>query len=196
MTAASGIVHEEFHSRNFAQTGGTLEMCQLWINLPKKYKMTPPKYQPIQSADIPVVQLDDESGYVRVIAGSYNTTTGAATTFSPISIWDVLLKNEKCLEFSVDESHNTMIFVRSGSLQHTQDDSATKSTKIPPMQIILLERQGSLVRVEAMGDTEFLVLSGQPLDEPIAARGPFVMNTREELMEAMVDFQSGRMGQL
>ena len=155
--------------------------------------MSTPKYQPIISSDIPVSMIDDDAGNVRVIAGNFNGLKGAATTFSPINIWDIYLKAGKCLEFEIEQDHNTILFLRSGTVRHT-DETAT--TVISPMQIALLDKFGSRVRLEAMEETQMLVLSGLPLDEPIAARGPFVMNTQAELQQAMIDFKSGRMGKL
>lgn len=194
MTAAKGIIHEEFHSREFAQKGGTLEMAQLWVNLPSRFKMTSPKYQAILSSEIKEVNIDDDNdkGTVRVIAGNYHNVQGPASTFSPVNIWDILLKSGQSFQFEVESDFNCMLFSRKGDFIHK--DSNDKRTVIEPGAIALLERveQTSYVYVEAATeDVRLLVLSGKPLDEPIAARGPFVMNTQEELRQAMTDYQNG-----
>ena len=193
MTAGRGIVHEEFHSKEFATTGGTLEMAQLWVNLPSKYKMSPPKYQPIIASEIKEIQIDDtqDIGIVRLIAGNYKNQKGPASTFSPINIWDVCLKAGHSFQFEVENDFNCILFPRQGNLIHKGTND--KKTTFEPGSVILLERtsESSYVHVEATNeDTKFLVLSGQPLDEPIAARGPFVMNTQAELNQAMTDYQN------
>jgi len=189
MTAASGIIHEEFLSREFLKQGGVLEMVQLWVNLPAKYKMIAPKYQPILSRDIPVVQLPENAGRVRVIAGNFAGIQGAASTFSPVNLWDIHLNAGKSVELTVPEGHNTMLFVRQGKL-------AVGSAEVGPADLALLQREGSHITLQAQQDTSMLLMGGEAIAEPIAASGPFVMNTEQEIRAAMMDYHSGRMGQM
>lgn len=189
MTAASGIIHEEFLSREFLQRGGVLEMVQLWVNLPAKDKMIAPKYQPILSREIPVLQLPDNSGTLRVIAGNYAGTQGAASTFSPVNLWDIKLLAGKTVELEVPEGHNSMVFVRQGKI-------ALGSAVIGAADLALFEKDGTHIRLQAQEDTSLLLMGGEPIAEPIAASGPFVMNTEQEIRLAMMDYQSGRMGQM
>lgn len=189
MTAASGIIHEEFLSRDFLKQGGILEMVQLWVNLPARYKMIAPKYQPILGQNIPVIQLPDHGGAVRVIAGNFAGTQGAASTYSPVNLWDIKLNAGKSVELTVPAGHNTMLFVRQGKL-------ALGSAVMGAADLALLERDGTRIRLQAQEDTSLLLMGGEPLDEPIVASGPFVMNTEQEIRVAMMDYQSGRMGKM
>ncbi len=189
MTAASGIVHEEFLSHEFLKQGGVLEMVQLWVNLPAKYKMTAPKYQSILSKEIPVVPLPDHAGTVRVIAGSYAGTRGAATTFSPVDLWEIKVNAGKCVELAVPEGHNAMLFVRRGSIALDGDKAGTGD-------LVVLERKGTRISVQAQEEVSLLLMGGEPIDEPVVASGPFVMNTEKEIRLAMMDYQSGRMGHI
>lgn len=189
MTAASGIIHEEFLSRDFLQRGGTLEMVQLWVNLPAKYKMTEPKYQPILSRDIPVIPLPDNGGVVRVIAGEFAGVQGVASTYSPVNLWDIKLNAGKAVELTVPEGHNTMLFVRQGRMR-------VGSSVIGAADLALLEQDGTRIRLQTSEDTSLLLMGGEPVAEPIVASGPFVMNTEQEIRRAMMDYQSGRMGQM
>jgi redox-sensitive bicupin YhaK (pirin superfamily) len=192
MTAASGIVHEEYHSTKFSKEGGALEMVQLWVNLPSKDKMVPPRYQPILESDIPSVEMEDGKGSVRIIAGSYNGVKGPALTFSPMNIWQVLIKAHCHFQFEVEEGFNCMTFSRFGRFSHV--DNNEKKTKVESEEMAIFNRDnGSWVKLEAGDeDVSLIVLSGQPLNEPIAARGPFVMNTETELRQAMYDYQTGK----
>ena len=190
MTAASGLMHEEFHSREFTRRGGTLEMAQLWVNLPAKDKMSPPRYQPIVAADIPGVELPDGAGRVRVIAGHYKERKGPASTFTDMNVWDVALAAGKAATFSLPEGHTAMIALFRGALR------VNDKHDVGAAQVVQFDRGGSEVRVEASGDATFLVLTGEPIDEPIAGYGPFVMNTRDEIMTAISDLQQGRFGSL
>lgn len=196
MTAGRGIVHEEYHSETLAREGGTLEMCQLWVNLPRRHKMTRPKYQPILKEDIPQMPLvsDDPTmayGYVRIIAGSYMGATGPAETFTYINVWDLLLTTRgRAVELQLPAGHTTMIFVRRGSVKVGTKDH------VGPQGMVRLEAAGTLVRLEAEeADTQLLLLGGEPINEPIAARGPFVMNTDAELRQANEDYRRGKLGQ-
>jgi redox-sensitive bicupin YhaK (pirin superfamily) len=198
MTAASGIIHEEFHSSNFAKTGGHFEMVQLWVNLPAKYKMTPPKYQPILSADIPVVALPGGAGSVRVVSGDFEGTAGAASTHTPVNMWVIELKAGQSMEASIPEGHNTIVFVRSGAVTTVgrASEQGSGSARIVQGQISIFSQEGSKCSLQAAadGDAQIVVLSGEPINEPVAARGPFVMNTQAELGQAMDDYQRGRFG--
>jgi hypothetical protein len=189
MTAASGIIHEEFLSREFLKRGGILEMAQLWVNLPAKDKMIAPKYQPILGRDIPVVQLAENSGTVRVIAGNFAGTQGAASTFSPVNLWDIKLNAGKSVELTVPEGHNTMLFVRQGKI-------TAGNGVVGTAELALLERAGTRLTLQAQDDTTLLLMGGAPIAEPIVASGPFVMNTEQEIRLAMMDYQSGRMGRI
>jgi redox-sensitive bicupin YhaK (pirin superfamily) len=188
MTAASGILHEEFHSRAFARTGGTLEMVQLWVNLPGKNKTADPGYQTLLNADIPSVDLADGAGRVRVIAGAYQTHKGPARTFTPINIWDVRLARGKTATFDAPEGHTLSVLVLSGVIDVNGQEIAREA------QTVLFSRDGGGVTIEANGDVKLLILTGEPIDEPVVAHGPFVMNTVEEIKQAMLDVQSGKFG--
>ncbi len=187
MTAASGIIHEEFLSTGFLKRGGVLEMVQLWVNLPAKYKMIPPKYQPILSKDISERQLPDGAGSVRVIAGSYGETLGAASTYSPVNLWVIQVAAGKRVELTVPEGHNNMLFIRQGKIK--LDDAVLGCG-----ELALLETTGTQIVFQSMEDSSVMLMGGEPIAEPIAASGPFVMNTEQEIRQAMMDYQSGRMG--
>jgi redox-sensitive bicupin YhaK (pirin superfamily) len=190
MTAASGLMHEEFHSREFTRRGGTMEMAQLWVNLPAKAKMSAPRYQPIVAADIPVVELPNGAGRVRVIAGRHEDRKGPATTFTDINVWDVALAAGKAATFALPEGHTALIALLRGALR------VNDTHDVRAGQVVQFDRSGSDVRLEASADATFLVLTGEPIDEPIAGYGPFVMNTRDEIMTAISDLQQGRFGSL
>ena len=190
MTAGSGILHEEFHSDSFARTGGTLHMVQLWVNLPAEHKMTSPGYQAITNSDIPAIPLPDNAGTLRVIAGDYAGQHGPAKTFSPLYVWDCRLNPEGIAELAVPEGWNTALVVLRGTAQINGDAVARDA------QIVALENAGSLITIEANNDAIVLLLSGEPIDEPIVGYGPFVMNSRQEIEQAMADFNSGKFGQM
>jgi redox-sensitive bicupin YhaK (pirin superfamily) len=190
MTAASGVVHEEFHGRAFARQGGLFEMVQLWVNLPARDKMSPPRYQGITSDAIPVVQLPDAQGSVRVIAGTFAGVDGPARTFTPIHAWDVRLDAAGQTELSVPDGYTTILVVLRGALRVNGSDDITAA------EVGLFDRERSVIRLESAADTTALVLSGEPIDEPIVGQGPFVMNSPQEIRDAMIDYQSGRMGHL
>jgi quercetin 2,3-dioxygenase len=190
MTAAGGIMHEEFHSPAFTRRGGTMEMAQLWVNLPAKDKLSAPHYQPIVAADIPSVPLPADAGQVRVIAGQYGDARGPAKTFTPVNVWDVRLRSGSSAMLRLPEGHTSLIALLHGALRvnGTQDVEAE--------QIVQFDRAGEDVQVTASADAVFLVLTGEPIDEPIAGYGPFVMNTRDEIMAAIRDLQEGRFARL
>lgn len=190
MTAGSGVMHEEMHSEKFAKEGGLFEMVQLWVNLPAKDKMTTPKYQAIKSADIPVVKLPNDAGQVRVIAGELLGTTGSASTFSPINMWDTTMNANATHTFRVPESHNVVILVLEGTIQVGGEAVARRG------ELVTFERGGADVLIESNNEAKLLILTGEPLNEPIVGYGPFVMNTREQIVEAFNDVQTGKFGRL
>lgn len=190
MTAGGGILHEEFHSDSFAQRGGAFEMVQLWVNLPAKDKMTTPGYQAIRNETIPLVTLPEGAGSLRVIAGDYAGENGPAQTFSPLNVWDIRLNQGKSTEFSLPDGWNTALIVLRGTVQVNGDAIARDA------EMVLLGSAGSKVIVEANNDAVLLLLSGEPIEEPIIGYGPFVMNTQEQIAEAIADFNSGRFGSM
>jgi len=190
MSAASGILHEEFHSRDFTRTGGSLEMVQLWVNLPAKDKMAAPGYQTLLDAEIPSVALPDDAGRVRVIAGEFDGRRGPARTFTPIDVWDVRLNAGKSADFVVPAGRTLALVVLKGTVMVNGSALAREA------QMVTLERDGSDVSIEANSDATVLLLSGEPIDEPIVGYGPFVMNTQEEISQAIVDFNSGKFGRM
>ncbi len=190
MTAASGILHQEYHSPAFAREGGDFEMVQLWVNLPAKDKSASPGYQTLMNAQIPQRVLPDGAGTLRVIAGESGTAQGPAKTFTPINIWDVRLHGQKPVTLDVPEGHTLTILVLAGSVKLNGQESVGQS------RTVLLARQGGGVMLEAEGEAKLLVLSGEPIDEPVVAHGPFVMNTHEEIRQAMLDFQRGAFGSM
>ncbi|MBS1615364.1 MAG: pirin family protein [Bacteroidetes bacterium] len=189
MTAASGLLHKEFHEADWARQGGEFQMVQLWVNLPAQDKKSKPKYQAIAHKDMPQIPLDG-GGMVELIAGEYQREKGPATTFTPIQLWNVRLPAGARFEASLPASFNTALLVIEGSIVVNQD------AHVPTDHLVLFRNEGEEVHIEASSDALVLLLSGQPIGEPIAARGPFVMNSPEELLQAYEDFQSGAYGYL
>ena len=190
MTAAGGLVHEEYHGAGYAKRGGPFEMVQLWVNLPAKHKMTTPGYQGITSAQIPRVELRDSAGSVRVIAGNYEGTKGPARTFTPVNVWDVRVNKGKRATFNVPAGYTTALLVLRGGVRLADGGSVGEA------ELAMLERSGETFTVEASENTTLLLLNGQPLNEPVVGHGPFVMNTRAEIQQAIIDYQNGKMGQM
>ncbi len=189
MTAGAGVVHEEFHSKEFAKTGGLFEMVQLWVNLPAKDKMTPARYQAIENTEIPVVNFADDAGQIRVIAGTFRDVKGPALTFSPVNVWDGQLKADHSEHIHVPMNHTVLVVVLEGELL------INGTQKVQDSSIVLFEQNDDpTLLLEATQDTKFLVLTGEPLNEPIQGYGPFVMNTKEEIVEAFNDFNNGKFG--
>jgi len=186
MTAAGGIIHEEYHSPGFARTGGPFRMVQLWVNLPAKDKMASSGYQGIVSGDIPVIDLPDGAGTARIIAGTLEGSTGPARTFTPINLWDVRLNRDAQVTLDLPEGHTAMLVVLTGHITVNGTQAAGEA------EMILLDRQGRDVSIQADGDATLLVLTGEPIDEPIVGYGPFVMNSEAEIRQAVEDFNSGR----
>jgi redox-sensitive bicupin YhaK (pirin superfamily) len=190
MTAASGVLHEEMHEAEFTKNGGIFEMIQLWVNLPAANKMSKPGYQAITKEQIPTVSFPTE-GNARVIAGSLNGSQGPARTFTPLNVWDVNLKAGEQVELPVPAGHNTAVILRKGDVEVNETGKLSGEARIA-----VLDREGDTVTLKAAADSNLLLLSGEPINEPIASYGPFVMNTREEIAQAVDDFRSGRFGQL
>jgi redox-sensitive bicupin YhaK (pirin superfamily) len=187
MTAAGGIVHEEFHGRDYAKRGGPFEMVQLWVNLPARDKMAPPRYQGIRDAEIPALELPGAT--VRIIAGAFENKQGPAQTFSPIEVWDLRLSNAP-LELPLPDGHTTALVVLHGSVRPEGCETVREG------EVALFDRAGSSIRLEEVENATALLLSGKPLGEPIVGHGPFVMNAEDEIRQAIKDYQSGRMGHL
>ena len=195
MTAGAGLMHEEFHSEQFAKSGGLFEMVQLWVNLPAADKMTAPKYQAIEAQEIPVIELENSAGHIRVIAGRYQADQleyrGPAATFSSVNVWDGELKAEHVHHIHVPVDHNTLLVVLSGEMlvngmQKVQDSSI----------VLFAQDDEADIQLEALQDSKFLLLTGQPLNEPIQGYGPFVMNTKDEIIQAFNDLNSGKFGEI
>lgn len=186
MTAASGVLHKEYHEENFSKQGGEFQMVQLWVNLPAKDKMSKPKYQAISNEQITKVNLPDNSGLIEVIAGLYQDQKGSASTFSPVNLMNAKLNAGGKANFSFPTNYNTSILVIEGSIKVNGSDI------IPTDHFVLMQNDGEEFTVEANENSVVLVLSGEPINEPIAAQGPFVMNTREEIWQAVRDYKIGR----
>jgi redox-sensitive bicupin YhaK (pirin superfamily) len=189
MTAASGVVHEEKHEKEFAKRGGTLEAIQLWVNLPKAHKMSPPRYQTVLNAEIPVVHLGDGAGYARVIAGEFKGIKGPANTFTPVNLYDMRLNAGHQTEFSLPAGYTTALFVLNGEIM-------VHGRAVKEAELAVFDTKGETIRIDVKENATVVVLNGEPIPEPVAHYGPFVMNTREELIQAMQDYQAGRMGHL
>lgn len=191
MTAGAGILHKEYHAPAFASKGGVLQLVQLWINLPKDHKLTPPHYQSILAEQINQVALAQQAGVVRVIAGEFGGMKGAAMTFTPINLLDIRLNPQGVMELSLPENDNTALLILEGEV--TINLVKTAQTN----DLVIFKNAGQLIRLAATSNPAVvLLLSGQPLNEPIAHYGPFVMNTQQQLQQALEDYRSGRFGEL
>ena len=190
MTAGSGILHEEFHSSEYARRGGPFEMVQLWVNLPKKDKMTAPGYQGIVDAQIPAIALPDGAGTLRVIAGDFAGNAGPARTFSPMNVWDVRLAACKSVALPQPEGWTAMLVVLAGTVMLNGESVLREK------QMATLSTTGTDVVIEANGDAKLLLLAGEPIDEPVVGYGPFVMNSQQEIIQAIADFNSGKFGRM
>ncbi len=190
MTAAGGILHKEFHSEAFTRRGGTLEMVQLWVNLPRKDKDAEATYQALLNSDIPSVELPDGAGKLRVIAGDYLGARGPARTFTPMDVWDVRLRNGGATSLTLPKGHTAIVIILKGAVL-VNDDAVVREA-----QFALFDRDGGEIMLEANGDASLLVLGGEPIDEPVVMHGPFVMNTADEIRTAMLDFQNGKFGDI
>jgi len=190
MTSGSGILHKEYHEKNFSKKGGEMQMVQLWVNLPTKDKMTTPKYQNLNNKDLSKVELENNTGSIDIIAGEYEDYKGPAASFSPLSLFNVKLKKGKGTSFSFNENHNTGLLIIKGSV------TVNNSEKAPTNHFVLFKNKGKEFTLRADEDATILVLSGEPIDEPIASYGPFVMNTNEEIKQTIDDFNNGKFGYL
>lgn len=189
MTAGSGLLHKEYHEKEFSKRGGTFHFIQLWVNLPREQKMHPPKYQELLKKDMGRTELPNSGGFVRIIAGEYNRVHGPAETFTPINLFDISLKANGKAQFEQPSSFNTAALVLRGSAQINETKIAEEGN------FILFENTSGEILIEGQtDDTLVLILSGEPINEPVYQQGPFVMNSPEEIIEAFQDFQSGKMG--
>lgn len=193
MTAGSGLLHEEFHSPAFTAQGGVMHMVQLWVNLPRAQKMTPPAYQAIVAAQIPEVELPDGAGRMRVIGGHYEQVQGPAQTRSPLLVADANLRAGCAWRWVIPDGWNALLVVLSGALRVGE---GTAQVELSAAQHVAASRQGDGLRVQADADSQVLLLAGEPIDEPVVGYGPFVMNTRAEIMQAMHDFNAGLFGRM
>lgn len=190
MTAGSGVLHKEYHEAEYSKRGGLFQMVQLWVNLPARFKMTTPGYQGIAHDQMGVFQLPDGEGIVEVVAGDFLGVKGPATTFSPIQLYNLRLKKGANLKFNLPSNYNTGILVVEGGVKINSRDHA------PEDQFVLFKNEGEEISLEAESDSVLLVLSGEPINEPIAAYGPFLMNSQDEIIEAVNDFNTGKFGYL
>ena len=190
MTSGKGILHKEYHEKNFSKKGGEMQMVQLWVNLPAKDKMTEPKYQNIENKDLAKVDLGSGIGSIDIIAGEFENNKGPASSFTPLSLFNVKLNKGKGASLSFNESHNTGLLIIKGNVTINNKERA------PTNHFVLFENKGKEFTVKAEDDAEILILSGEPIDEPIASYGPFVMNTNEEIRQTIDDFNNGKFGYL
>jgi redox-sensitive bicupin YhaK (pirin superfamily) len=190
MTAASGILHEEFHTPEFSKRGGTLDMVQLWVNLPAQDKMGAPGYQTLLDAQIPSVELPEGAGRVRIIAGRFDGHAGPARTHTPMNVWDIRLRQGHHAELPVADGRTLALVVLKGTVR------INGGQPVGEAQLVTFDRSGEDVFVDADSDATVLLLSGEPIDEPVVGYGPFVMNSQAEIAQAVNDFNSGRFGQI
>jgi hypothetical protein len=190
MTAGSGIIHEEFHSEEFTRQGGTLQMAQLWVNLRARDKGVAPRYQTLLKSDIPVVNLPDDAGKLRIIAGEFQGQKGAAKTYSPINLWDITLQAGKSITFPVPDGHTTAVLLLNGAVTIHGDQSAKEG------DLAVFLRTGTSITLAAQSETQILLMDGEPFNEPIVGHGPFVMNSKAEILKAFEEYEQGKMGEL
>jgi redox-sensitive bicupin YhaK (pirin superfamily) len=189
MTAGAGILHKEYHEEKFSKAGGPFEMVQLWVNLPKKDKSTPAHYQALTAGQMGKLALPDEGGIVNVIAGKFNGVSGPAKTYSPVNVFDIKLNAGAEVSTHIQEGHNTALLVINGSIEVNGEKASEHS-------FILFKNEGDEITIKASADSVLLLLSGEPINEPIASYGPFVMNTQDEIHVAIKEFQEGKFGTL
>jgi redox-sensitive bicupin YhaK (pirin superfamily) len=189
MTAASGILHKEYHEESYSRRGGPFQMAQLWVNLPRAYKMAPPQYQPLAADQMGVVTLPNDSGIVRVVAGELHGVRGPANTFTPIDVFDAQLRSRGQLELAFPAHYNAALLVMSGEV-------TINGTRAKQEEFVVFKNVGERITLTADSDAHLLVLAGEPIDEPVVQYGPFVMNTAQEIRKAYADFQSGKFGTL
>jgi len=189
MTAASGILHKEYHEEGWSKVGGLAQMAQLWVNLPAKFKMSPPKYQPLKKADFGRYLYPDQHAEVEVIAGNYRDIQGIVSTFTPIEMYNVYLKKDADVLFSFPQNYNTGFLVIEGTV-------IVNDKTVPPDHFVLFANDGTDITLKSTEDAVVLVLSGEPIQEPIVSYGPFVMNTKQEILQAYEDLDKGKFGYL
>ncbi|UKJ09170.1 pirin family protein [Solitalea lacus] len=190
MTAAAGLMHDEFQSQEFAETGGLQHFIQVWVNLPAKDKMSPPKYQAITNDSISTVKIDDKGSVNRIIAGNFKGVNGAASTFTPIEMYDIRMVTGAEVSFDLPALFNTMILITKGSFIINNEQQAKHK------DFVLFNHDGETITLKAEEDSYAMVFSGEPINEPIVSYGPFVMNTQEEIIQAINDFNSGKFGSI
>jgi len=190
MTAASGVVHEEFHGRDFARRGGMFEMVQLWVNLPARDKLAPPRYQSITNSQIPTIRMPGGEATMRVIAGEFAGARGPAQTFTPMLVGDLRFSKDQRTDLCVAHGHTTALVLLKGAVRVNGTDEITTA------EVGLFERAGRSISIESAKDATALLLCGEPINEAIVGQGPFVMNTAQEIRQALADYQSGKMGHL
>lgn len=189
MTAASGILHKEYHEKEWSKTGGIMQMAQIWVNLPAKFKMSEPKYQAINNDQLGKIQLPDNGGEVEVIAGNFKGVKGPALTFTPIEMYNLKIKSSAKLSISLPENFNTGMLILEGNVKLNGKEAKEN-------QFVLFENIGTEIEIEAIADAIILVLSGEPIDEPIYPYGPFLMNNKQEIIQAYKDLEDGKFGYL
>jgi len=190
MTAGSGVLHKEYHEKEFSQKGGAFQMVQLWVNLPAKFKMTPPKYQGFDREAFRKFDLPENQGYVEVIAGEFKGVKGAAETFTPINVYNIHLKKGSSIDFSLEELHNTGILLIEGEAMFNEQEEAHAD------DFVLFKNDGTEISISAKQDSILLVLSGEAIQETLVPYGPFLMNTRSEILQAYDDLSKGKFGTL
>ncbi len=190
MTAGSGILHKEYHEKSFSKAGGIFQMVQLWVNLPAKYKMSEPKYQALVHDKMGKVELPNNGGIVNIIAGEYKKVKGPAKTFTPVNLFDIRLNKNADVSFELPENYNSAILILDGTITINGSDTAQTD------QFVLFGNSGTTLKISAAEESVILLLSGEPLNEPIFQHGPFLMNTKKEIIEAYDDFNNGKFGYL
>lgn len=190
MTAAGGLMHDEFQSENFAKNGGTQHFIQLWVNLPAKNKMDKPHYQAISKSHITEYKVDENGSVVRIMAGDFKGIKGVAKTYTPINMFDMRLNKGTKISFDISLTHNTMLLVTKGNVKVNDIQEAKH------MDFVVFKNDGETITIEALENSMVFVISGEPINEPLARYGPFVMNTREEIMQAIEDVNTGKFGSI
>ena len=190
MTAGSGLLHKEMHSDAFAKRGGRFEVLQLWVNLPARLKMTPPRYQELTAANIPVVALPDEGGSVRVIAGEFQGVRGPAATFTPVNVLEARVRAGREVSLDLRDGYTASLYVLRGKVVVNGKEHAAAT------ELVILDRAGAEVTLQATEDAVVFVMNGEPIEEPVAGYGPFVMNTQEQIQQAFRDLRAGKLGQV
>jgi quercetin 2,3-dioxygenase len=190
MTAGSGILHKEYHEKEFSKKGGPFQMVQLWVNLPAKFKMTAPKYQAIENKTMSKYLIENGKGVVELIAGNYKGINGSASTFTPINLFNAKLPEGGSVDFSFPATYNTGLLVIEGEIKINDSKTATQDN------FVLFNHDSEIFKINALKKSIVLILGGEPINEPVASYGPFLMNTETEIQEAFDDYYSGKFGYL